>query len=592
MFQVQTSLTLVGEVAEETSVPRLLGEPDILYFYIRQDLRVIESTDPSRIESDYCLDTRACQPGYTKIRFPENMAKSMKKAYMPHPPEALNQRNIAKEAHSKKQLTALPCSWPLCAETWKARPRREGWPSPMLIDSVVDGGCFLIPTAHNLSKSPETEWCFSFAVAEKKLMREGVSANQKYCYIIFKALCLQVLKKADLLLPEHLKQVFFYACERIPAEFWSSSIGACVVYIFDALLKCLREKNLQNYFVPSNNMINYLSSQDVSNIVDKLARLRSQLAHYLRRINERCKTHINGGYVIDKILGDIPNFKKHRSVRKSTLEVFVPINIEMALKYIRSRQYGEGFNMLNQAYEERLAVNTCDDSVPYQLFLSGALEALNHNELVWFSIYADAHFHGQIPMSIVSDVSGVISTVRISQVLPEDITAGYGNSLVPCADTRPLYSFCNEFAKFLYYTGRIEDCLSVLYFCRDKYKEKLKQGLPSEEDDLPDEFMIEIYTAICRVYFERKLYSSFDDLFQEFLCLCEKLNSKPYYRLLSFLGSVMGNTEMIETATVCIESAKEGDLISNARVSSAYYWPGCVNSHHGGHECLHVLDDP
>ena len=608
VLQVHTALTTegtsclvtlqpTGDVAEGTFVPQLNKGPwfsnvtDISIFCIRQDFRVADRTDTSRADEEYCLDSRGCQPGYTRIRVPAKMTEVLKTVYMPHTvdaqgrdPKSMENGIFSSKRRAqvfKKQIIAIPCSWPRCAGTWKARPRREGWPSGTFVDAIQDGGCCLIGVAHKLSKSPETEWQFSFAVAEKKIMWEAVSANQKYCYVLFKALCLQALESSDLLTIDHLKQIFFYACERIPAEFWSSSIATCVLYMVDGLLKCLKEKNLPNYFVPSNNMVSYFSSQQLANIASDLERMRVQPVLYLRQISENGKLTHNGGYVIDKILDDIPNYKTHRSLRMSTLEVFVPINIEIAHKYITARQYGEGFNMMSQAYEERLAVNTCDDSVPYQLFLSGALGGLNHTDLMWFSVYADRHSEGQIPMSIISEVCSTDSTMKINQVLPDDVTAGYGRSLVPRENTHPLTSFCSEFAKFLYFTEKKEDCLPVLYFCRNKYQDKLKQG-PQEVDteqsheggdDFPDEFMIEIYTAICRVYHDQQQYGFFDDLVPELLTLCEKLNKKSYYQLLVLLGKAINNYEIVQIAEICAETAEEGDLLSMNRMVSAYSWP-------------------
>ena len=609
-FQVQPALTTIGtecpvlvkaagDIADGVYVP-LLNSSLATYISdlsIRQDLRVVEKTDPSRCVDDYCLDARGCHPGYTKIMVPTNIARAMKTFYMPHEDMEKDHESKIPGHIYRKQVPAIPCAWPLCAATWRDRPRREGWPSQSLIDSVVAGGCCLIGIPHKLSKTPKLEWQFSFSLAGRLLMREGISDNQKYCYILFKALCCQALEKSDMLTSDHFKQIFFYACERVPVEFWSSNLAACIVYMTDELMRCLRDRNLPNYFVPSNNMICYFSDQQLQNTANGLERLRAQPILYLQQIHNSLKAIHNGEHVIDIVIDDALSYKDHKSLRRSTLEAFVPASLELAKNYIKNNRYGEGFNMISQAYEERLAVSTCDDTVPFQIFLTGALGGLSENDLVWFSVYADKHFQGQIPISLISELSTTYSTVKINEILPDDITTGYGNSLVPSVNTRPLTSFCLEFAKFLYFCDKKQACLPVLYYCRDKYLEKTKQESSKEEkqtqeetdDNVSHEAMVEIYTAICRVYFEQRQVTFFDELVPELIQLCEKLNKKPYYSLLVGLGVNIGNTEMAQTATVCLVTAEEGESADVIRMSNAMQWPNGLSNRFLAQENLSSL---
>ena len=597
------TLKSIGDISEGVFLPQLnqqmtedsrtLGIIERVVYCVRQDFRVEEKAQISRTENGYCTDTRGCPPGYTRIVIPTDLARATGTFYMPHAVEDLTnaqgactcERSPASvttaHIHTKQEI-ALPCTWPMCASTWKARPRREGWPNHAVRETLIDGGCCLIGVPHKLSKTPEIDWQFSFAVAEKMLMRDGISSNQKYCFILFKAFCFQSVEEPDVLTSCQLKNVFFYACERVPADFWSASPGACVLYMTDELLRCFKDRNLPHYFVPANNMINHLSEEQIRNTVNNLERMRAQPVLYLRQIYETYKVIHGGNVVTDRVIADIRHYKVHRSLRTTTLDVFVPTSIDIAHKYIKARQYGDGFNIINQAYEEKLAVNTCDDTLPYKVFLTGALDRLTQNDIVWFSVYADRHFAGQIPLSVVSEISTSETTKKISEVLPDDVTSGYGNSLVPESFICPLGVFCNEFAKFLYFCSGIGASLPVLYYCRSKYQDKMKQDSDStvekqrsdnSTEDFPEDLMAEIYIAIFRVYCKQQQQAFFEELIPEFIKVCEKLNVKHYYQLLSKIGMKVNNADVIQIAAICEQTASDGDLMTASRAARAWSWP-------------------
>ena len=65
---------------------------------------------------------------------------------------------------------SLVCpEWPYEADHWSTRQRPSGWPSEQLIQSIIAGGCHVVPTSHPKSRNPDVEWRYSFSVAERTL---------------------------------------------------------------------------------------------------------------------------------------------------------------------------------------------------------------------------------------------------------------------------------------------------------------------------------------------------------------------------------------------------------------------------------------
>lgn len=64
-------------------------------------------------------------------------------------------------------VDAILCPvWPEEAREWIKRERRYGWPSNVLIESVVKSGCFLVPKPHQNNAGDDGEWRISFSKAD------------------------------------------------------------------------------------------------------------------------------------------------------------------------------------------------------------------------------------------------------------------------------------------------------------------------------------------------------------------------------------------------------------------------------------------
>ncbi|XP_053372890.1 uncharacterized protein LOC123561569 [Mercenaria mercenaria] len=482
------------------------------------------------------------------------------------------------------QYCALRCLvWPECAKSWISRVRREGWPSKDCISSIESEGCLLLPNAHKESRSPSLEWQFSFTLCERKLFRDALSLYQKYCYIVFYALCTHTMHHLKSISSSHFKSVFFYACERIPAEYWESCPGACVFYMLNELLRYVRAKDLPNYFVHDNNMIDHLMEKDLKEIEEHVILLRSQLVLFLRQINETLFMLPHGNTVIDKISDDIAKFKEHKSLKRSTLEVFIPATIDTAHYYIRMRSLEQGYEILSQAFQQRLSVSTCDDSVPFQIFLTGAVSGLDLDSLVWFSAYTDRQLEGQISKSLVRETCGDLHLVRINDILPADVVGSYGNTEVPAEFLARICAFCHDFAKFLFQTNKLSEILPILYHCHELFVKKLEdtkshRSTNSKNDEQPsnedftDEAMFDIYIAMYTVYKKQQQLEFFRPVMRVVDAIVERIHTRGVYNCLCHMYLSLGDTDKrVISSNIYAQLPKDPQELK--RVTAFLHWP-------------------
>ena len=173
--------------------------------------------------------------------------------------------------------------WPKPAEEWLHRPRPSGWPPRDLIDRIAAGGCHFVPVAHASSTSPDIEWRYSFSTAEV-LLTNSLIDFQKHVYILFKLLVMHVVGKSTLK-SYYLKNIFFFCCEKIPAEFWKPvNLAACLFILTDELLIRLEKLELHHYFIRDNNLISHIERKSITESREKLALLRCYPVKYVMEV--------------------------------------------------------------------------------------------------------------------------------------------------------------------------------------------------------------------------------------------------------------------------------------------------------------------
>ncbi|CAC5380911.1 unnamed protein product [Mytilus coruscus] len=191
-------------------------------------------------------------------------------------PVTLERGRTSKFVHPQDYVFAIPCnSWPECAIPWTRRKRTNNWLAVDIVDSIVSTGFHMVPVAHRLSNNPDIEWRLSFAKAEQILAEQAVTAAQRQCYVYLKILRKQTMEENTKLSSYFLKNIFLHCCDELPVRIWDDDPAGCVLYMLDVLLECVQKRNLPSYFLPENNLIDYLDESELQSIESALQNIRS-----------------------------------------------------------------------------------------------------------------------------------------------------------------------------------------------------------------------------------------------------------------------------------------------------------------------------
>lgn len=185
--------------------------------------------------------------------------------------------NDQPQIHAQDYVYALPCiGWPIIAKPWIERQEKGNWIDSQIVKEIIKEGIHVVPAPHRLSEHPELEWRLSFATTEVYLAQNVITDEQRQCYIFLKIIHSQVIKKLEILTSYHLKTVFLYSCEMLPAHAWIENIGACFLFMVDLLIECCQKKVLPNFFIPENNMIDYFTSDQIFKVLEVLELVRKR----------------------------------------------------------------------------------------------------------------------------------------------------------------------------------------------------------------------------------------------------------------------------------------------------------------------------
>ena len=167
-------------------------------------------------------------------------------------------------------VPALRCpGWPRVAEDWINRKRQ--WPSPDVIDKIVQEGFHLVVKPPKDGGNPKCDFRIAFNHAEYLLSQE-MNDIQRECYRCLKKFHRAFLKDPKGLVTFHLKNLLLQTIEETGAELWiGSNRFECVMKLFGNLLQALKKKELPHFFVRSYNLFSedYI---DDPKILDVLAR--------------------------------------------------------------------------------------------------------------------------------------------------------------------------------------------------------------------------------------------------------------------------------------------------------------------------------
>lgn len=361
--------------------------------------------------------------------------------------------------------------------------------------------------------------------------------------MVFMALCTQELKGSTLITREHLKRVFFYACEELPDECWTSNLGSCIFYLLDSLIAHVERKNIPCYFISQNNTIDHFSEIQIKEVVEKLNILRVNPLQYVVSLT---KDHQLGLEILQVIVQDIEQFKVIHSVRESVLNCFVPHAIKLARDNILRRHFKTAMDTLQTAYEDRLTVATCDDQVPFQSFFNEAVQGIPLDSQWWFFLYSDE----KLGMTMSSDMSLNLQPVTLGEIVDPAIAKDYACHLIPQAMAYNRCQLLTNFAWFLLSKYRTQQAIEYLVLCITAYRERL---LYEENPECPPETIEKyqdfnertLYKVLVYLYsalYRQKQEDSFTHYFEIVRIVCEKLNIREaYYQAYSLANFMDAN---------------------------------------------------
>ena len=242
------------------------------------------------------IEMENCKPGYLRLRVVGDgrILRSLEKSESFENSVQLRTirslKQTAEQRHFKQSFTRGPAttkipydgkpdedyvdyyscsSWPPIAQRWIDRERQSRWPSNELIQEIVSKGCRIVHKSHpsTCSTDSDGEFRFSFSVAERILFG-AMSVDQKKCFIAFKALVKYRVyisehitnHKIDLISTYHLKTIFLWTCETIPADQWQTTTGwaRCFLYMIEQFYSCLVSRTLPA--ISSRNAISWTRS--------------------------------------------------------------------------------------------------------------------------------------------------------------------------------------------------------------------------------------------------------------------------------------------------------------------------------------------
>ena len=168
-------------------------------------------------------------------------------------------------------VPSLRCpGWPQVAWDWVERDRK--WPSPDVVEKVVQEGFHLVVKPPKNGGNPECNFRISFSHAEFLLSQE-MNEVQRECYCCLKKFHRTYFSKdPEGLVSFHLKTLLLWTIEETGAEVWTEGNRAkCFMKLSRNLLQALTKKELPHFFVRSYNLLG-ADYVDDPKILETLAR--------------------------------------------------------------------------------------------------------------------------------------------------------------------------------------------------------------------------------------------------------------------------------------------------------------------------------
>ena len=194
--------------------------------------------------------------------------------------------NLAVPSHPKFGMSDLVACFysptlPPCGLHFLSRPRPHGWPSQSLIDKIQQAGCHVVGVGHPHSDNKDTEWRWSFSLAEKELIHNFTDTMYQCMYV------LKAVMKKHRISDDHIHGGIKPFCSYYlkTACLWTfeaslshkaSAITLCN-HVLEWLMSCYHDSRLPHYFMPEQNLIGHLSHANSKKVHDWLWKVRSDI---------------------------------------------------------------------------------------------------------------------------------------------------------------------------------------------------------------------------------------------------------------------------------------------------------------------------
>ena len=218
--------------------------------------------------------------------------------------------------------------WPNEASEWKVRPRKFGWPAPLILSSIVNFGFHLVAIGHPHSETKLTEWRISFSMAERTLVW-SFNHVQMQCYAVMKIILKEFIKKKcspknQVLCSYFIKTFLFWKFETTDTNFWQQNkFRECIRCSITEFAQSLHDGVLRHYFIPRFNLLSVKLTREAQR---ELLQLYDIVIQYDISILKECKTF---QHVWSKFLSADEN---QISIRRNALKTYFIKNDELILQ--------------------------------------------------------------------------------------------------------------------------------------------------------------------------------------------------------------------------------------------------------------------
>ncbi|XP_060082734.1 uncharacterized protein LOC132562028 [Ylistrum balloti] len=176
-------------------------------------------------------------------------------------------------------------SWPRRLEKFFTRVENCDWPGSDILKDIRDQGCHLVAIGSHGSVLRPYEWRLSSTRAERMLAL-SLSAKQRLAYQIVKSM-IKSHEKTKCISSYYIKTALFWLCEERHIDVWAESTNLQnVKSLLQKVLQFVSNKNVPNYFIEENNLVDHFEDEMFAQANEGLLELCKTLLQGLAQLLE------------------------------------------------------------------------------------------------------------------------------------------------------------------------------------------------------------------------------------------------------------------------------------------------------------------